>query len=402
MVAVNMQTRIKKKFVVNILAALTDPGKAEHAGALVAAVNNAGGWDGLVRTMTEEGVAFLFFYYLEKQQLAHLVPQEIHVSLAGLYYGNLKRNMIAAAALGKIFQRFNDWQIPFIILKGIALAELAYPGFATRGMSDADILVHKDDVCKVDRCLAELGYAASDSVVEEALQNPPGYLASLDYRKFDGSFPSIHLHWHPVNTSVPAYMFSRNIDLERLWKMAISVRVAGADVRILCPEHQIVYLCEHGLRINHSFDRLILIYDIFYAISTARYLNWDMVVQESGRFRIENLVFLGLATAGHYTPLVVSDSILQALRPAHLTYGERSFLWLQRNNRRLRGGSYPVYLSMNEGIRAKGIFLFRTFFPPSHILLQRSYARGVTFNPSWYLRRLWEGLSHIFFILRHL
>jgi len=398
----NMNPGIQKNIVVNILAALTDSGASKSVRALIADIDKRRNWGDFVDLLVEEGVAFLFFYYIERRNLAELIPQDAYQSLAELYYGNLKRNMIATVALQPIFQKFNEQTISFIVLKGIALAELAYPGFATRGMSDADILVHKEDVYRVDSCLAELGYAAADSLVEEALQNPPGYLASLDYRKKDGSFPNIHIHWHPVNTSVPAYMFSENIDLERLWKMAIPARLAEADVLILCPEHQVVYLCEHGLRINHSFNRLILIYDIFYVISTARCLNWDMVVQESGRFRIENLVFLGLATAGHYTPLVVSASVLQALRPARLTYGERSFLWLQRHHRRLRGGSYPVYLSMNKGIRAKGLFLFRTFFPPPHILLQRSYARGVKFNPSWYLRRLWEGLSHIFFILRHL
>lgn len=395
-----MKARIQKKLVVKILAALADPEIPERVRALIAEIDKTGEWGDFVRTMAEEGVAFLFFYYLEKHHLAELIPQDVQALLAGFYYGNLKRNMIAAAALNPLFQQFNDRKIPFIILKGIALAELFYPGFATRGMSDADILVRKGDVCKVDTCLTELGYTAVDSVVEEALQNPPGYLASLDYRKHDGSFPNIHIHWRLVNTSVPAYMFSENIDTERLWQMAISTRVTGVDVQILCPEHQVIYLCEHGLRINHSFDRLILIYDIFYAINAAKYLNWDMVVREAGRFRIDKLIFLGLATVGHYTPLAVSDSVMQALRPANLTCGERSFLHLQLHNRRFRGGSYLVYLAMNKGIREKGLFLFRTFFPPPHVLLQRSYAKNEKFNVFRYVKRFREVVAQVFFIAR--
>ncbi len=396
-----MKPRIQKNLVVKILAALTASGAPKSVRALVADIDKRGNWGDFVHLLAEEGVAFLFFYYIERHNLADLIPKEAYHSLAELYYGNLKRNMIATVALQPIFQKFNEQTIPFIVLKGIALAELCYPSFATRGMSDADILVHKNDVYRVDSCLAELGYAAADSFVEEALQNPPGYLASLDYRKDDGSFPNIHIHWHPVNTSVPAYMFSENIDPERLWERAIPARLADADVLILCPEHQVVYLCEHGLRINHSFARLILIYDIFYAINAHKdRIDWDFVVQEAKRFGLEKFVFWGLTIVERYTAFLSSGVIMKKLCPSGLTIGEQSFLSLLLHNRRFRGGSILVYLAMSRGLREKSRFLFRIFFPPRHILLQRSYAKNQKFGMLWYFRRLREVVAHIIFVLR--
>ncbi len=204
---------------------------------------------------------FLFFYYIQQFHLQDLLPAGVFDVLSGQYYANLRKNMITCAVLKPVFDMLNEQRIPFIILKGIALAELVYPGFGIRGMSDADLLVKKDDMHRVDAALSALGYVARDSSVKRALDNPVGYLASLDYRKNDGSLPNLHVHWHPVNTSVPAYMFAGQIDPDRLWEMAIPATVANAKSDILCPEHQVIYLCEHALRINHSFDRLILMYD---------------------------------------------------------------------------------------------------------------------------------------------
>jgi hypothetical protein len=399
-----MKTKSQEKLLINVLAFLTDPEQVDGVGNLIVEMDGSAEWGFYIRRMAEEGVAFLFYYYLRKHRLTGLIPKEINQALGYLYFENLRRNIMVSKALNRLFTHLNAGKIPFIVMKGIALAELFYPGLATRGMSDADVLVKKEDVYKVDRSLTELGYAASDSSVEDALRNPAGYLSSLDYRSDEEPFPNIHLHWHPVNTSVPAYMFSGNIDLERLWQMAIQTRVADADVRVFRPEHQLIYLCEHGLRINHSFDRLILIYDIFYAINTPAYrIDWRVVVQEARRFKLERFVFTGLAVVKHYTSAAVPEEIMTELRTAFfLSLFDRGFLHLQLHGRRLRGSSFLLYFAMNEGVFAKTVFLFRTLFPPRRILLQRSYAKGARFNASWYFRRIGEVFSHGFSVLRRL
>lgn len=394
-----MEPRRRKKIVVEITATLAG-GSPERFREIASGVAPAD-WPELTGAMADEGVAFLVFYLIEKQRLGGLLPKDALDALSHLYYGNLRRNLAIAAALKEVFQRFAADAVPFIVLKGIALAECFYPGLATRGMTDADVLVHKADVRRANDSLAALGYAAADSLIEEALQNPPGYLASLDYRKSDASLPNIHLHWHTVNTSVPAYMFSENIDMERMWAKAIPVRLAGAEARMLCPQHQIVYLCEHGLRINHSFDRLILIYDIFYAIRSTRWpVDWDAAVREARLFGIERLVFLSLSVVRRHAPPVVPDDVMRALFPSTMTLGERAFLKLQLDNRRFRGAAMLVYLAMNRGIRSKALFLYRTFFPPRHILLQRSYAPGAKFSAGRYWLRVREVFQHLCFIWR--
>jgi hypothetical protein len=392
-----MRTGTEDRFMVSILAALTDPERGAPVGRRVIEQGKGLDWAYLIRRMSAEGVLFLFFYYIQQFHLRDLLPPEAFAVISNRYYANLRRNMMAGVTLKPVFESLNERRIPFIVLKGIALAELVYPGLGIRGMSDADLLVKKADVSRVDASLSALGYEAGDSDVKQALDNPVGYLASLDYRKKDGSLPNLHVHWHPVNTSVPAFMFAGQIDPDRLWERAIPATLANAKARILCPEHQLIYLCEHALRINHAFDRLILMYDIFFVVDTCRNeIDWDFVGEEAGRFAVSKLLFLSLSIVRHYTALPLSEEMIRRLSSADLTFGEKAFLGLQIGNRRFRGSSMLVYLAMNRGLIEKGRFLFRTFFPPPHILMQRRYAKDREFGASFYFLRIWEVLSHPF------
>jgi hypothetical protein len=196
-------------------------------------------------------------------------------------------------------------------------------------------------------------------------------------------------------------MFAGRIDPGRLWERAHSATVANAEVRILCPEHQVIYLCEHALRINHSFDRLILMYDLFYVIERYRdELDWDFIVEEARRFTVSKIVLLGLAIVQHYTSRIVSDEVMGALRSEKLSFGEELFLNIQISDHRFRGSSIFVYLAMNNGFAEKCRFLFRTLFPPPLILMQRRYAKQTAVGASFYTHRVWEVLSHPFRIYR--
>ena len=330
-------------------------------------------WPSLVEKAGREGVAAALFHNIRAHLLEALVPTESLEDLSGLYYANLKRNLTIAAALRPVLDALAGAAVPCIVLKGIALAERVYPSIAIRGMSDVDLLVRKDDLQKADACLSALDYAPLDSTASSAIHNPAGYLASLEYGKDPPSPLNLHLHWHPVNTSVPASAFIEGIDLDRIWEKAVPVPLSDSRALMLCPEHLIACLCEHALRVGHSFDRLILVCDIYFAIRRCENgIDWDDVAAESRRIGLHRFAWHGLEIVRGYTDLPIPQTCLAQLKPPDLTAGERLFLRLQRDNRRIRGSSYFVYLALNRGLFAKtGLFL-RTLFPPGQILRQRS------------------------------
>jgi hypothetical protein len=353
-------------------------------------------WPLLVEKATQEGVSALLFHNITKQHLEDLVPADSYRNLSNHYHTNLKRNLSIVGALRGVLAILQEAAIPCIVLKGISLAERVYPNIALRGMSDVDLLVRKEDLFKVDDHLSSLGYTSRDSSPAKAVHNPSGYLASLEYRKDDPSPLNLHLHWHPVNTSVPATAFAGRIDLDRLWEHAATVRVADSHALMLRPEHMIIYLCEHAQRIGHSFDRLILICDIFFSIKAfENILDWDFIAEESRRFNLSRFVYHGLSIVEHYTALGIPEGCIAKLKPPDISRGEKFFLRLQLGNRRIRGSSYFIYLAMNRGLPSKIRFVVRTFFPPSPILLQRRHGNGSEPLRSYYVSRLWEVFSSI-------
>ena len=357
-------------------------------------------WSVFLEKTRREGVSAVIFHNLRKQGLAARIPTEILSALSRDYHANLKRNMLIIGELRTILSRLQAAGIPCIVLKGIALAEFVYPSLAMRGMSDVDLLIRKEHLQQADGMLASLGFLSRDLDALEAVRNPAGYLASLEYRKDPPSPLNLHLHWHLVNTSVPATAFIREVDLERIWKKSGPVRMADGPARMLCPEHLILYLCEHALRVGHSFDRLILLCDLFYAVNTfADSLGWIALVEEARRTGFSRFAYHGLTIAKAYTGLAIPEICLAQLKPLDLSRSEKLFLRLQRCNRRIRGSSYLIYLAMNRGMSAKAGFIARTFFPPAQIILQRRYLKEGEFKKSLYLSRIGEICSYIWELL---
>ncbi len=134
----------------------------------------------------------------------------------------------------------------------------------------------------------------------EALENPSGYLASLDYRKADSPL-NLHLHWHVVNTSVPATMFIDQMDLTRLWEKALSTPIADSQALVLCPEHALSASANTPCG-GTFFDRLVLICDLFFFLKArGEVLDWDLFLAECQRFHLSRWVYFSLAILQAYS-----------------------------------------------------------------------------------------------------
>ena len=374
----------------NILFALINNQQAPHLQEILASPE-------LLPYVDTNGITGVLFYYLQKAGRRHLAPPDVYDLLHDRFNFQIRRNMECAASAKNVFQLLISVDIPFLVLKGIALAEHVYPHFAMRTTSDLDILIRKDDLLRADLALSQAGYQALDSTPQQALLNPPGYLASLEYHKPGIAFAYIHLHWHLVNTSAPATAFIHEVDMERIWEKSVLAKVAAMEVRLLCQEHLIIYLCEHALRVGHSFDRLILVCDILYAVRTYEsQLDWTSLAAEAKALGLLNFVYLGLKIVQSYGGNeFLSNDIVRKFAPPSLSWMERLFLPLQENHYRIRGSSYLVYLGMSKGILKKLLLILRTIFPPHTILAQRGRFKLNGQANALYFQRIREIMSHV-------
>ncbi|HOK07549.1 MAG TPA: nucleotidyltransferase family protein [Syntrophales bacterium] len=352
---------------------------------------------GLLTYLEANGVTGVLFHHLRQGGLTHLLPTEVHEALRRDFIRRSGRNMACLAEARKVFAALRDGGVPFLVLKGIALAEKVYPHPAMRGTSDLDVLIPKEDLLRADKALGGAGYRPGDGTPEAALSNPPGYLASLEYHGPQRAFSYVHLHWHLVNTSVPATAYAAKVDMGRIWARAVKADLAGMEVRLLCPGHLVAYLCEHALRVGHSCDRLILLCDLFYTLKTGEgRLDWDEAAAEAKALGISRFVYLALAILQSYVGgPYPGDEVLERFAPPSLSPGERLFLRLQENHRRFRGSSYLVHLALAAGPLAKARLILRTLFPPRAILAQRARRPMPGRTGDLYLARAREVGTHL-------
>lgn len=357
-------------------------------------------WQDFIAQCQRERVEGAVYYILKKRGLDSAMPIRWRDDLSGRFRRNLISNLYLRHHLKQVLATLNEAHIDHLLLKGLALAEYLYQSLGMRGMSDVDLLVRKDALLQADACLAGLGYHAADGDADGALTNPEGYLASLEYHRVDRMPPILHVHWHPVNTSVPADFFAPFFNVDPLWEKASIVRLDDVETRILSPEHLLIYLCEHALRVNHSFDRLILIYDIVRLLETfGDRLDWEAVASEAEAFHLAELVYFALKQVDYDAGAVLPDGILEQLRPVRITWEQRIFNRIQRRGLRIRGSSYLLYLSKNKGPMKKTRFLLRTLFPPQSIQRQRREAHA-SHRPSWFERvRVLEIAAHFVRVL---
>jgi hypothetical protein len=155
-------------------------------------------------------------------------------------------------------------------LKGLDLAWSAYPSPSLRDMGDVDLLVRPSERGKADEILRRLGYAPE--LPPEALDG--GTLHAALYSR-EASLP-IHLHWHPLNSSWPQFMF--RLDPEELW--------AGVRGGRLDPLHRFLLLAEHALK--HSYGELIHLTDLELA---SRGLDGAAVAELAARWGLSGPLF---------------------------------------------------------------------------------------------------------------
>lgn len=351
--------------------------------------------DGLIDICLREDIAPALYYLLKINGRTGVLPPADLQALARLFERNLTSNLILRQELLAVLGRFNAEGLSHLLLKGMALAEFYYPSLSMRRMTDVDILVREEELFSIDTCLKEMGYIPVDSDIENSLGNPEGYLASMEYHRRAG-LPPLHIHWRLVNTSVPAGMFSPFESVRHLWDQSVPVKLDGVASRMLCPEHLLLHLCEHALRVNHSFNRLILVYDIVQVLEHVENgLDWDGVMAEARSSHRDLFLYCSLAIVHHYKASAVPSDLLIRLRPPRLTWEQRLFLRLQLQGKRIRGSSYLVYLSLNRDLWSKWMFLCRTFVPPPAILRQRRRKGNSADTALLSVLRVWEIIRYL-------
>lgn len=313
------------------------------------------------------------------------------------YFVTAARNTILYSEFNRVVKELGERQIDVIVMKGAALAELVYPDIGIREMSDIDLLLKTDDLEKANDVLEKMGYTAIDLSFFDGVDNENNYLTTRDYRSRNPMHPSFHIHWHLVNSSIPA-PYAKAVKMDQIWKDAVPSKIAGAGVLCMSPHHFLVHLCEHAMRVTHSASKLIYLLDIATLVSIYEsVLDWRKIISTSREFSVHRFVYNILSMSKLNMGIDIPEWVLLELGAYKKSHGERLFYHIAARGNCPSGLSYLVHLEMNEGIIKKVSFIFRTLFPPAWVVNKRlpcPYSRLSTSGTyRLYLYRLREILS---------
>lgn len=332
-----------------ILAGLGLPEAADHLAACLA---ESVAWPELLAEAHRLRVGPLVYAGL-RSSAADAVPPAVLDALrrATLAMGARSARLEQAAA--SVIAPASEDGIPVLILKGLALQNLAYPPGRARPMDDVDLLVSPTDSPRLGRLLRSRGYR-NDLRGEEDFFAP-----DLSH--------SIDVHTDLVNTTrLPARGTLWAEPFQEIWHRRQSFSLGGVPAWTLGPQDCIQHLAVHAVH-HHGMQGVLWLADLLAALQT-----WPTALGEvhgapAGVRRSVWYCLEVLATRGHDP----TPEVRAALRPRRLLPGERRVLAATGRAAWSSHIRYALTLACLPGWTTKAAFMRQLVLPSDQI-----YAKG--------------------------
>lgn len=315
--------------------------------------------------------------------LRQFVPPDAQARLREDAQDIARRNLALVGELLQLSELLTSHHIPFLALKGPALALLAYGDPALRQFRDLDILVRRSDVTRAGDLLTARGY-------RPRLQLTPAREAAFraafcehEFARPDGMLVELHWAFFPR-----AYGFS--LRFEEALARGQPVRLGGSIVQTLGPEDLLVYLCAHGT--YHRWVRLEWIVDVARLAGRAAAIDWSQVLERARALSAARMLRLGLLLARDLFAVRLPERVTRDL------LGDRAAVSLASNARR-RLFLHPAGL--------EGVWAAHWYHVQAHDRLRDRVAclgrALITLSPrDWALVPLPDWLYPLYYLIRPL
>ncbi len=323
-------------------------------------------WNVLIEESGRHGVAPLLYDRLRTFQSHIPIPAGVMARLRRIYLQSAARAMRMHHELGKVLGVLRQARIPVIALKGAHLATHVYGNMALRPMGDVDVLVHEDDLMRVEAALLGLGYVPADRHRQIAKDK-----CDFGYGLPNGEL-FVEVHWNFLPST---YRFK--IDLDGQWERSRHAAIAGVEVSVLCPEDLLLYLCLHASK--HLFEMgLKPLCDIVETIRChGKEIDWKQVVLRSEQSGEAKCAYLTFRLARELLGAAVPDDLMQFIKPGDfderfaVMARERVFAYGHRNADDL-GFSRNIAQIWGPGrLWDKGALILRRAFPSPDEMARR-------------------------------
>jgi hypothetical protein len=278
-----------------------DPGETGDGGLEALSSSD---WDVFIATSGWLGVAPLLYHRLRICHPDVSIPANVMGRLRQAYLENAARNVGLYHRLGKLLELLRRDNISVIVLKGAHLAELVYGNWALRSMCDVDLLVHRDDLMRVEAVLLAIGYTPLQYNRTTGKDNKHfGYI--LSKREL-----YLEVHW-----AILPSMYPFDTDISGQWERSQPATIAGYEVAVLCPEDLLLHLCLHACehRLKPGLRNLCDICE------TLRHnkggIDWELVQLRTRQRGMGKCVYITLRLARELLGVILPDGLEESLKP---------------------------------------------------------------------------------------
>lgn len=234
-----------------------------------------------------------------------LAPSPVRSMLRATYLGAVLRTEVwVEPTLRRVLALLTGSGLEPIVLKGAALAYLAYPEPAHRTLSDIDVLLPREHLRRASEILVESGFRIADEHPDADHHLQPHYA--------DEGGVAVELHDRLLPERHPF-----TIDLDLLRDRSEIRHIAGVEGRVLAPADALLHTCVH-LAYAHRYRWFpFRTFTDILAISTCCNggLNWDLFLETVRRSRTAGAVYWPLRFSRAWVGAPIPDAVLSCLAP---------------------------------------------------------------------------------------
>ena len=282
-------------------------------------------WQALAEAALRHQLAPVLHASLNKLRLRDSLPEAVDTQLSQAAMFTVLESMRAEAELALLHLAFDAEQLPFLLLKGAALAPTLYGDVSLRPFSDLDILVRPAERTCAASILHRQGYRFPP-------QPAAGFQLAFGYEehhKRDGDSPAfVDLHWH-----VLAPTYHRQLDGGGwFWQEPQPIPWGKIIFYGLGPEQLFVHLCAHLVLQNRSV-MLLRSYDVaLWLERCGSGANWVRLAEQVRQFALTQTIRAALAAVCTHWGISPPQPFMDALNAQTAGLAQRTVFTAYSNS----------------------------------------------------------------------
>jgi hypothetical protein len=308
----------------------------------------------------------LLFKHFKAEGKFELMPAEYAARIQRQAVFTIGRNLAQTNELARILKLFRDAGFEAIPFKGPVLALRAYGNLGLREFYDLDFLLRRGDLLKAKKVLFDQGYTSPWKQNEQWEQAHIDTQLGCDFTSADGK-TRIELHWSFIQK-----WLTYDVDLDAIWRRAVTWQFAGTPMRMVAREDLLPYLCAHGAK--HHWERLFWIIDIAEIVRVERDLNWGSLIEQSRLHGNWRVLALGLHLAKTLLDAPLPEHVWSSIEKetAIAELAAQVGTWLFHEEKRVVSGDWnetKFYLGVKERFSDRAAYskhLLKLTLAPSH------------------------------------